>query len=259
MEIESKVGVEGYNNIGLHMVVVNYRNYDDIDVMFDDGYINKHKSFQNFKVGQIKNNNYPSVFGIGILGDKYKCKENGKYLKEYQMWANMLNRCYLKTNKHYVDCEVDENFKHYEYFYEWCNSQENWKNIKEQNRIALDKDILVKGNRIYSPDTCCIVPHNVNCIFMKHKNQKHNCPSGVTFSPKDNMYYSSCTLYGKVERNYFHNMTDAFYWYKSKKEAAIKKMAEIEYLNGNINKKCYDAMINYEVFDEYNIIVEEAS
>ena len=82
------------------------------------------------RLGDIRNGNLkdpysPSVYSIGIVGTKYPISEGGVLTKEYKLWCGMLQRCYSdsyqKKQPTYVGCEVSENFKSYEYFYEWCN------------------------------------------------------------------------------------------------------------------------------------------
>ena len=104
--------------------------------------------------GKVKDPYSPSVYGIGVVGTKYPITVNGVSTKEYDLWKGMLRRCYSDSFKKrcptYEDCEVSENFKSYEYFYEWCNEQIGFYNEGWQ----LDKDLLVKGNKVYSENTC---------------------------------------------------------------------------------------------------------
>lgn len=94
---------------------------------------------------------------FGIIGTKYPVSEGGKDTKEYILWKGMLERCYSTTLKKkyptYEGCEASENFKSYEYFYEWCQKQIGFANKDWQ----LDKDLLIKkGNKVYNESTCVL-------------------------------------------------------------------------------------------------------
>ena len=95
------------------------------------------------RLGTIRDRLAPTVYGVGIIGDKYDIitKENKELLtREYSTWHNMLTRCYsdFYKNKYptYEGCEVSDNFKSYEYFYEWCQEQIGFNN----EDWHLDKD-----------------------------------------------------------------------------------------------------------------------
>ena len=51
---ENYVGKTTTAKNGMKMTVIAHRSYDDIDVMFEDGVIAKHRSFGAFKVGAVK-------------------------------------------------------------------------------------------------------------------------------------------------------------------------------------------------------------
>lgn len=128
------------------------------------------------------------------------------------------------------------------------HNQENFEKWLNGKKWSLDKDILIKGNKVYSSDTCCLVPHNVNCLFLKSDATRGNLPIGVT--RKDDGFEARCEnqLLGERESIGTYDTSEkAFAAYKFYKEELIKQVAEIEYHKGNITKQCYDAMMNYEV------------
>ncbi|HCA4016383.1 TPA: hypothetical protein MPW60_003104, partial [Listeria monocytogenes] len=99
-----------------------------------------------------------------IIGAKYPITINGVKTKEYVLWKGMLQRCYSDTQyPTYEGCKCSENFKSYEYFYEWCNEQIGFSN----EGWHLDKDLLVKGNKVYSENTCVFLPQEINSLLIK--------------------------------------------------------------------------------------------
>ena len=111
-------------------------------------------------------------------------------------------------------------------FYEWLHSQENFQKWLNGKRWALDKDILIKRNKIYSPDTCCLVPQEVNAIFIKGKRKNDNdLPIGVSYNRYKSSYVAGCNI-GHSGRHktigYYNTPEEAFYAYKIYKEEYIE-------------------------------------
>ena len=123
----------------------------------------------NIRNGKVKDRYLPSVYGVGIVGTKYQPTINGVQTKEYELWTSMLKRCYSDAYKKkyptYEGCEVSDNFKNYEYFYEWWHNQIGFDNDGWQ----LDKDLLIKGNKVYSESTCVFIHQEINKILVKRE------------------------------------------------------------------------------------------
>ena len=138
--------------------IVKYNNTANVEIRFLKTGFETVTQLVNIRNGNVKDRYLPSVFGIGVLGTKYPSKVNGVQTKEYDLWQSMLQRCYSDSFKKkyptYEGCEVSDNFKSYEYFYEWCNEQIGFGNDGDGNPFQLDKDLLSKGNKIYSETTC---------------------------------------------------------------------------------------------------------
>ncbi len=245
---------EKYNNQGCLMKIVEYNKASDIIVEFQDEHkFRVNTIYGNFKSGSVRNPYYPSIYGFGITGCKYPTKINGVSTKEYNAWIDMLKRCFMKKTKDkqpsYKDVECCEEWLNFEVFCDWLHEQPNYDRWKNGHRWAIDKDILVKRNKVYSPDTCCLVPQNVNCLFLKREAERGCYPIGVHYRYNDG-FVAVC-------RNPFTDSADelgsystpekAFGVYKTYKEGIIKRVAEIEYTYGNITEECYKAMIKYEV------------
>lgn len=253
MNISDRLGEEKLNNQGCLMKIVEYNKANDIVVEFQDEYRAKVNSiYGNFKSGSIKNPYYPSICGVGKVGTKYLSRINSVQLKEYVAWTGMLDRCFSENQKNtqptYRDVTCCDEWLLYENFYEWIHEQENFDKLRNVKRWALDKDILNKRNKIYSPDTCCLVPQNVNCLFLKREAERGKYPIGVSY--KDGKFIASCHnpfTNQREELGCYPTPEKAFNAYKYYKEDIIKRVAEIEFNSGNITRECYEAMINYEV------------
>ena len=248
-----RVGEENYNNFGSKMIISEYRNHDDINVYFPEyKCIVKHKGYKEFKKGSINCPYEPRALGYGYMGEgKYKTKENGKHTKCYRTWRNMLKRCFdeeykLKHNT-YLGVTVCKEWLNFQVFAEWYYNNIYFIDEEEMN---LDKDILVKGNKIYSPETCIFVPQRINKLFTKTNKDRGDSPIGVRkYHCK---FQASCSIYSiKEQKKYNKNLgsyntpEEAFEVYKHFKENYIKQVAD-EYKD-KIPQKLHNAMYNYEV------------
>lgn len=248
---DNRLEEENYNNQGCLMKIVIYNNALDIVVEFQDSYKERvSTNYDNFLNGKVKNQYYPSVFGVGMIGSEYPSKVNGKMTKEYTTWRNMLMRCfdvkYKEAHPAYKNVTCCDEWLLFENFYEWLHSQENFDKWFDGKYWALDKDIIIKGNKIYSPNVCCLVPANVNVLFTQKP--KRNLPVGIY--KNGNGYTARCDnlLIGKTEKLGTHQTVEnAFNAYKIYKEDLIKEIAKIEYSNGNIIESCYKSMMLYVV------------
>lgn len=251
--MKNRLGEEHVSNQGCLMKIIKYNNANNIVVEFQDKYKAKvFSAYKEFSKGNIKNPYHPSVCGVGMIGIKYPAKVNGCNTREYNTWQNMIHRCYDKKIENrqptYKDINCCDEWLLFENFYEWLHEQDNFDKWLSGERWAIDKDILFKRNKIYSPDTCCLIPQNVNCLFTKRENYRGNLPIGVT--EKDGGYQVRCMnpFTNKFEYLGFYTTPEkAFLVYKIYKEKIIKQVAEFEYSKGNITEQCYQAMMNYEV------------
>jgi hypothetical protein len=190
----------------------------------------------------MKDKTNPSVYGIGYIGiGTYKRHIGTKGTKEYKTWQGMLERCYSDKLQAkyptYQGCSVDKRWHNFQVFAKWF----------ENNYVGgweLDKDILIKGNKIYSPETCCFVPHEVNILFIKRDKLRGNLPIGVI--KKGDKFASRLSI--KSIKEYlgtFNTSEEAFQAYKIAKELRIKELAN-KYKD-QITEACYQALINYKI------------
>lgn len=251
----SKLYEEKLNNQGSPMKIVVYNDRTDIVVEFQDKYKARvHTNYGNFQRGIVKNPYLPTVFEVGIIGTKYLVSVNCIHTKEYTVWKSLLKRCYDSKTKErqpaYRDVSICEEWLFFENFCDWLHSQSNFDKWLNGDKWALDKDIIYKGNKIYSPETCCLVPYNVNSLFVKCDATRGELPIGVSFDSKNGLYMARCQ--NPFERKLktigrYSTVEEAFYAYKNYKESIIKKIANIEYKKGNITEKCCKAMLAYKI------------
>ena len=250
-EIINRIGEKTTNNFGNKMIIVNYIQWDDIDVYFPKyNWTAKNVAYDAFKKGNIRCPYEPRTYGKGYLGEgKYKTSENGKNTKCYKTWINMLERCYSSKchDKYptYKGCNVDEEWLCFQNFAEWY--YENYYEL-ENEVVHLDKDILHKGNKIYSHENCIFVPKSINNLFTKRQNYRGNLPIGVCL--KDKGYIAQCSNGRKqIKLGTYPTPEEAFQVYKTYKEQIIKDT--IDLYEGIIPEPQYSRLkkiiYNYEV------------
>ena len=205
----------------------------------------------NIRNGKVKDPYLPSVHGVGILGTKYPSKVNGVKTKEYGLWVRMLERCYSDSFKKkyptYEGCQVSDNFLHYEYFYEWCHEQIGFDNDGNGNPFHLDKDLLIKGNKVYSEDSCVFIPQGINKVLTKRESMRGEHLIGVSWK-KANKAFVATVNKGKGKREHlglFNTELEAFNAYKQAKESFIKEQANK--WKDKIDERAYEALMNYTV------------
>ena len=247
-KIKDRTGEFGFSSQGEKMTIVRYGGARDIDVQFEDGVILEHREYGNFKKGNIKNPFFPSVYGVGFMGigDYKSCDENGKHTKCYDTWNDIHRRCYdpkwHKKQPTYKNCKVCQLWNNYQEFAKWDN--ENYYEVGDE-RMELDKDILNKGNKVYSPDTCVYVPQSINSLFTKSDKVRGEYPIGV-YKQKDKYVAQLNKGNGKqIYLGSYSTPEEAFQAYKQAKEEYIKEVAE-KYKD-KIDTRAYEALMNYEV------------
>jgi hypothetical protein len=163
------------NNCG-QFKVVNYIDCMNVEVEFISTGYKVTVEASHVRRGQIKDRLLPSVYGVGFLGDgKYKVSVNRILTKSYIAWRGMIGRCYYpklqETNPTYIGCTVDESWHNFQNFAKWFD--ENY-----IDGYQLDKDIKIKGNKVYSPETCSFVSFIDNNLEAHAKHYKLYSPDG---------------------------------------------------------------------------------
>ena len=249
----ARTGEEGVNNFGSKMIIVGYRNKRDIDVYFPEyNWTFERARYDNFKKGRIKCPYEPRYYDKGYLGEgKYKMSIDGKHTDKYDIWHSMLQRCYDPKYQEryptYKGCRVEDYLLNFQHMGEWIKN--NYYEVSGEV-MCLDKDILNKGNKIYSRDTCIFVPERINLLFIKSNKRRGSDPIGVYPTSSGN-YCAQCNdRNGKrIKLGIYSTKEEAFRVYKEYKEKVIKEV--IDSYEGKIPEPFYsrlrEAMYNYKV------------
>lgn len=148
-------------------------------------------------------NNYSTILGVGINDADYVVKvsptvgrnADGTRIRKlewvcpfYAVWMGMLARCYSKKNlkrrPSYKGCSVCEEWLRFSKFKTWME-QQDWQGKQ------LDKDLLVRGNKIYSPETCVFVSAEVNGFIRESFGSRGSWPIGVCWSKQHEKFKAS--------------------------------------------------------------------
>ena len=241
------VGKVCKSNLSGDFKILKYNNSENVEIQFTNTGYRKVAVMREVRNGEVKDPYSSSVHGVGVLGAKYLPSINGRNTKEYELWQNMLKRCYSnafqKRCPTYIGCKVSENFKSYEYFYEWCNEQIGFGNEGWQ----LDKDLLTKGNKVYSEDTCVFIPKEINLLLTKRTASRGEYLIGVNWSKTHKAFKAQVSKNkGKSGHlGYFKTEIEAFNAYKTAKESFVKELANK--WKSQIDIRAYEALMNYEV------------
>jgi len=186
------------------------------------------------------------VFGVGVNDWVGKVKVDGKMIWEYVLWMGMLKRCF------------SEKYKQNQPTYEGVTCSKEWLSmttfIEDVSKMKgyglsgweLDKDILQKGSKLYSKETCCFVPHEINMLLTKCDNSRGEYPIGANFNKATGKFRAQLRINGKLKHlGYFATPEESFQAYKLAKEAQIKVVAEK--WKDQLDERIYQALLNYTV------------
>lgn len=204
---------------------------------------------QNYKNGSILNPYSNRLYGVGYRGaGKHMTVTTGNAQNPvYTVWHNMLRRCYYKPyqERHtsYIGCSASEEWFCFQNFAEWWD--DNCYTI-EGERMELDKDLLVKNNKVYCPERCCILPQRINLIFPAKKSFRNGTPPGVQ-KLESGKFMATCGIRSKSTESLgvFDTAEDAFRAYKERKEKNMKEVAD-QY-KSHLPQRVYDALYNWKI------------
>lgn len=173
----------------------------------------------------------PSLIrGVGINDADYRTtithvvegKQKAKWrCPFYLVWNNMLTRCYsekyIDRNPSYADCYVCDEWLIFSKFREWAIYQ-------DYHGKVLDKDILIPGNKKYSPEACVFVDHYINSFVLDCSASRGGLPLGVY--KRGNSLVATCCNPFNSKQEYLGSFRDAneahLAWKRKKREHAVK-------------------------------------
>lgn len=233
-------------------IVTDYVNSDSVIIKFlETGYVTTVPS-GNLRKGLVKDLMQPNVSGVGYLGvGKYVCRNktpDGMRTPEYACWESMMRRVYNPQDEAnaltYKGCTVCEEWHNFQNFAEWCQTQKGF----GVQGFQIDKDILVKGNRCYSPNACCFVPKHINSAVTGIKVFNQSGYAGVEENANSN-YSAGITMNSVgVHLGTFETKEKAYFIYTAIKEAYIRSLAEI--YKEEIANDVYEALKIWSVNNE---------
>ncbi len=139
------------------------------------------------------------VYGVGVNDADYAVRPNGLDGKRvwcpyYATWKGMLERAYSPKwhakRPTYIGVTVCEEWHSFMAFRVWMETQD-WEDKQ------LDKDIIVPGNKVYSPATCAFVSPQINSLLVDCAAARGKLPIGVSLHKPGNKFYAHINEDGK--------------------------------------------------------------
>lgn len=250
------IGSKYTTKSGWKLKILEYKDAHNVLVEWQDG----SKSWEvssHIRLGSIKPLFQPSVEGIGYLGEgKYASglKKDGEKAdpRIYGFWIRMFSRCYnpfelnKPRNRKYQDVHIDKEWHNFQNFAEWACSQP----LVLGEDVELDKDLLSGDAKVYSKETCTILPAEINRFLIEQDSGKYYRGVHVIMPKHPNArigYIARCnTSNGKREYlGFYKTPEEAFYAYKKCKEDHAKILATK--WRDKIDPRAYEALMNYTV------------
>lgn len=247
LEDKLLVGQVRNTNEGGSFTVIEFHSATNVIIRHNDehGHIAKVSSCQ-VRNGNIRNPFYPTLYGVAYMGvGKHKAKIKGKSVQHYSIWTGAVMRCYcpvrLAKRPSYNGCTLSKEFLCYQNFAEWYTTHESYGLGYE-----LDKDLLVKGNKVYSAETCTLIPREINLAIRTDRKKNSDLPVGV-LENKIGGYIAGVRIKSKdCHLGTFNTVEEASAAYVKAKEAYVKEVA-LEWKD-KVEPKAFEALMNWTVY-----------
>jgi hypothetical protein len=258
-EYEGKIyhTVQGYD-----IEIVDYMSVHNVIVRFvHDGYM-KFTGMSSIKKGLVAYPFHPNKYG-GYPGVGYYTQTNSKIINS--KWFNMLERAnseeFSNNSRYrlYKKVTVCNEWLNFQNFAFWYDCYLSGLNQDPSLNYQIDKDIFQFGQeyKIYSPQTCCLIPKVINAAIeslqRERKDENSHLPKGVTphKQAKGKIRYSARCSYGEDNNGVYIGIYDtpeeAFAIYKREKEKYIRELADYYLSIGSIYPNVHDALYKIDI------------
>lgn len=165
--------------------------------------------------------------------------------KVYLKWTNMLRRCYSSNYQSkkptYIGCTVCDEWLTFSNFKKWYD-------LNNRVGMQMDKDVLVRGNKIYGPQFCRFVPSQINNLLLDSGANRGKYKQGVSWDNGAQKFKAQISRdAGPKHIGLFDTEQEAFDAYKIKKEKWIKNRADWYYSIGLIGLGVHTALYNWTI------------
>jgi len=227
--------------------VIDYVDNENVTLEYEDGTVVTSRSV-NIRQGNPPNPNRRVIYGQGYHGvGVYPISNNGGKSLAYVKWHGMLSRVYDGNNDKtklatacYDGVCVSEYWHNFQNFAEWFYREHGKYTCKDV--LCLDKDLLGKGTKVYSKDTCCFLPYCLN-IAIQVGYSVHYDARRRTFRPRVSM--KGVTPY----LGDFKHEDEAREAYFNAKNKHISSLAES--YRGSIPDNVLQALLNFNTKEIY--------
>ncbi|QEP53257.1 HNH family homing endonuclease [Acinetobacter phage BS46] len=240
------IGKEFLTNNNGSCFIIDYDNELNVTVIFHKTLFIKNSTMKQLKRGAVRDPFHPNSRKLGVGVVDVRAVKDGVRDLEFKYWSSMIERCYSPSYHNaqptYADCCVEGEWLIYSIFKKDVQDmigfgQEGW---------HLDKDILLKGNKKYSKDTCCFVPREINSFFNVKRISRGDFPVGVSLKKETGKFVSHISIdSNRISLGTYMTPEEAFYAYKKAKEGYAKELAYK--WKDQIDPRAFEALINYEV------------
>lgn len=234
---------------GYEMTIIKCEGNRHCTIEFDNGVIIEDIQYYSIRNGRVDNPYYPSVFEIGYIGVGKYSPGNDKYC--YNRWVGVMERVNSEkaklNNPSYSGVTVCKEWECFQNFADWFYKNYEADYMKDWH---LDKDILIKGNKIYSPETCRFVPQEINKFFIRRKALIGGLPVGVSLNKgRGKKFKASMSKNGRpFHIGYFNTISEASDAYVKHKEDHAKYLAE--FWKPLLHPDTYTALSTYKVYEK---------